>query len=423
MTTPISAPSTYPAAQKTTSRVLVVHQGKRDDYQLAAAFAEAGKEVLVVTTAYGTSWVKGLAKILPLRGLKKLAARKNKLLDDHCVVQLFWSEIFSKIIHLVRGESAALEWIDCRLANEAIRILKTHPVDIIFCYNYNAFRIFNHAAAKDSKKFIFQCHPFPLAIKNIFKKAIELGLVPAVNSEKEFSYSDSYQAMLIAEPMLADRIFCASTFTKNSLVSYGFDSRSISTVPYGVNSLRISGETYRSSAKILKIIFVGQFVYRKGIRSIARILNALNFPVEITFVGRGIRELNPLEAITNPLIRAEIIWDASNEELADSYANAHVFLFPSIVEGFAHVVLEAMRSGCVPIISANTCGGDVVDHGINGFIFDAFEFESFVAALVEVNSKLAEYNGLAIMSEAAIEKAALYDWDSFRQKMRKEVYG
>jgi glycosyltransferase involved in cell wall biosynthesis len=43
-----------------------------------------------------------------------------------------------------------------------------------------------------------------------------------------------------------------------------------------------------------------------------------------------------------------------------------VFLFPSDVETFGNVTLEALASGC-PCVVEEKCGGHLVTHGVNGF--------------------------------------------------------
>ena len=52
------------------------------------------------------------------------------------------------------------------------------------------------------------------------------------------------------------------------------------------------------------------------------------------------------------LDRVQFRVDVTDEELAALYANASVFLFPSVYEGFGMPVLEAMQAGC-PVVCSN----------------------------------------------------------------------
>ena len=56
-----------------------------------------------------------------------------------------------------------------------------------------------------------------------------------------------------------------------------------------------------------------------------------------------------------------------NDLLVNYYQKSDVLLLPSIEEGSAVVILEAMSSGC-PVIVSNNAGADYINHGKNGFI-------------------------------------------------------
>jgi hypothetical protein len=69
----------------------------------------------------------------------------------------------------------------------------------------------------------------------------------------------------------------------------------------------------------------------------------------------------------------------SGEDLAEAYASSDILLFPSAVETFGNVTLEALASGCVCVVEEN-CSGHLVTHGVNGFCCPAGDFEKFYEA-------------------------------------------
>ena len=59
------------------------------------------------------------------------------------------------------------------------------------------------------------------------------------------------------------------------------------------------------------------------------------------------------------------------ENYPDLYNKIDVFVSPSILEGGPVPILEAMLSNCIPVASNTGFGPDVIQHGENGFIFEA----------------------------------------------------
>ncbi|MBW4622075.1 MAG: glycosyltransferase family 1 protein [Cyanosarcina radialis HA8281-LM2] len=67
-------------------------------------------------------------------------------------------------------------------------------------------------------------------------------------------------------------------------------------------------------------------------------------------------------------------------QLATAYASADAFIFPSRTETLGLVLLEAMAAGC-PVIAARSGGiPDIVQDGVNGYLFDPADEEGAIAA-------------------------------------------
>lgn len=66
----------------------------------------------------------------------------------------------------------------------------------------------------------------------------------------------------------------------------------------------------------------------------------------------------------------------NGEALAVAYASADILLFPSAVETFGNVTLEALASGCVPIVEEH-CGCHLVTNGSNGFTCTDGDFDNY----------------------------------------------
>lgn len=119
----------------------------------------------------------------------------------------------------------------------------------------------------------------------------------------------------------------------------------------------------------------------------------------------------------------EFLGKISHDKIAGIYEQADVFLLPSVKEGIANVVLEAMAIG-VPVVSTD-CGGmaEVIRSGENGWLVPVRSAE----AIAEVLSMLVEnktlVSGVVKAAQKTIEDHFLLSTqiDAF-EKMYSEVF-
>lgn len=103
----------------------------------------------------------------------------------------------------------------------------------------------------------------------------------------------------------------------------------------------------------------------------------------------------------------------SGTALGEAYASSDILLFPSDVETFGNVTLEALSSGC-PSIVERKCGEHLVENGINGLTCPAGDLEAFY----EATRKLVLDEHLRKqMAKTAREKAAKYERSIILQQM------
>jgi glycosyltransferase involved in cell wall biosynthesis len=67
------------------------------------------------------------------------------------------------------------------------------------------------------------------------------------------------------------------------------------------------------------------------------------------------------------------------EELSSFYNSSDLFILPSIQDGFAMVVLQAMACGVPVICSKNSCGPDIIEHGVDGFVVNPVDLQSYIS--------------------------------------------
>jgi 1,2-diacylglycerol 3-alpha-glucosyltransferase len=102
----------------------------------------------------------------------------------------------------------------------------------------------------------------------------------------------------------------------------------------------------------------------------------------------------------------------STAELLPYYAFAEAVVLPSRREPWGLVVNEAMAAG-LPVIVSNRCGcaGDLVEHGINGFLFEPDHEEELTDALwLADRASPAERESMGRRSEEIISRYSVQHW-------------
>jgi starch synthase len=109
----------------------------------------------------------------------------------------------------------------------------------------------------------------------------------------------------------------------------------------------------------------------------------------------------------------------SHSELLQEIGRHDVMVFPSLFEGLALVLLEALSQGVPVITTPHTGALDFLSDGEDGFVVPIRD----AGAIVEKLELLAgDRERLAAMSQAAIRKAALRSWERYRGLLASIVH-
>lgn len=157
-------------------------------------------------------------------------------------------------------------------------------------------------------------------------------------------------------------------------VKYGADKNKIKVIHSSVrdNLLNKETEIYKSG-KCLEIISIGRHHWKKGYDTALDVMKALkdekvNFKYTLIAQGEVPEEILFLLDEYDLADNVEIIKGMPYDSLIEKLQKSHLLLLPSVEEGIANVVLEAMAVG-VPVLTTD-CGGmsEVIEDKINGYI-------------------------------------------------------
>ncbi len=172
----------------------------------------------------------------------------------------------------------------------------------------------------------------------------------------------AYADREIAEWKLAGHILCGSEFVRQAVIACGGPGADCVVIPYGVDDSFAIPERPPHNGP-LRVLTVGSIGLRKGSPYVAAVARCLRGRAVFRMVGplpgseSARAELAGTVEITGPVLRSAI---------RDHYAWADVFFLPSICEGSATAVYEALTAALPVICTANT--GSVVRDGVDGFI-------------------------------------------------------
>jgi len=136
------------------------------------------------------------------------------------------------------------------------------------------------------------------------------------------------------------------------------------------------------------ILFASRLVWEKNIDTLFSIYDEAQvrgLKVNFIIAGSGVAEQVARTRMQNAIFLGFL----EHEELAKVYASCDVFVFSSISETFGNVVVEAMASGCVPVIARGGGSQSLVRHGETGFLCEpcnAFEYVENIKLILNNNS-------------------------------------
>lgn len=135
------------------------------------------------------------------------------------------------------------------------------------------------------------------------------------------------------------------------------------------------------------VLYAGHVCRRKGADVLARALRPvmLDRPdLHLVYAGGVFKEEGRLvsEDIRNILgaklaERVHFLGRVKREQVLKCMKGAKAFVFPSLIESFGLVVLEAMSCGVPVVFTKNPPGPEIIEDGVTGLLADPFSPEDF----------------------------------------------
>ena len=209
-------------------------------------------------------------------------------------------------------------------------------------------------------------------------KAYRLPIVVSTHGERKNDSSGFYESeqnVLMFNNLINDAssVVCVSEVSATeSLIGIDYRPSLVKIIP---NAITVTGKRMDCSARDIDIVFVGRMVKEKGVDTLVRSVSLLIKSVEdikVHLIGDGPCRLEITALITDLGLDSQIscLGQLDRDTVDEVLMRSKILVLPSRRESFGLVLLEAANAGCAVVASATGGIPSVVDHGINGFLFE-----------------------------------------------------
>jgi|GEM_PF-354774 len=210
---------------------------------------------------------------------------------------------------------------------------------------------------------------------------------------------------------LINRIVCPSKFVQGSL-PFSTQSKTV-VIPFGADKVVPVSYLQENLPKgaPLRVLFAGNVNLRKGVPFLLEAWKQLSPELlenaELVLCGRVFKEM------IGPLANSSARCVGFQSDMAPWFRSADLFVLPSLMEGSAKSVYEAMAHGLPVIVSSHT--GSIVQNGVDGLVVPPANSTVLASALSQV---LSDANLRHQLGETAKLHVSNYSWETYAEKIK-----
>lgn len=217
----------------------------------------------------------------------------------------------------------------------------------------------------------------------------------------------------LEEYELADRIWVLSEFAKSTFVNFGISSDKIDVLPLGVDLERFKPLDKFVEPSPLRIIYFGTISFRKGVHYLLEATK--NFSpkqIELNLIGAIEPEFRDVLSQYSHFNYQKAM---SQSELANEIRKHHVYVFPTLEDGFGQTLVQAMASGLVPITTEHCGSADFTFLRGSDWRVQPHSSEQIE---IKIESLLNSPDLLSNLRDQSIASAKEMTWGQYQQQIR-----
>ena len=205
----------------------------------------------------------------------------------------------------------------------------------------------------------------------------------------------------------ADLIVANSVFARQTFIDAGFSPEKVIGIPTGCPPLEVSSAKKDVKSPIV-FLCAGNQSIRKGITYLLEAWRNLNpSGAELWLVGKMELPERLLKGLPDSVVVRPPV---SRMELKQLFERASFLVLPTLCEGLAHIILEAMSSGLGIITTENSGCGNLVEDSVNGWKVPIRSADAIADKIAWV---IANPQSIEEMSDNSLKKAAAWQESDF----------
>lgn len=217
-----------------------------------------------------------------------------------------------------------------------------------------------------------------------------------------------------SEYNLADNIVVLSQFAKTTFIQEGIPEEKIHIVPLGVRHDHFTASEQEIQSRIerirsgqpLRILQTGLITHRKGLLDLCSIIKSL--PTQhFTFTLVGDITQDARKRFQSIADQVNYINRVFEYKLKEIYSKHDIFILPTIEDGYAAVLAQAITNGLPVITTTNCSGSDIITDATNGWIVPIRSPQHFIDRLMWCHNNR---QILAEMIQHSRQRSAIPSW-------------
>jgi glycosyltransferase involved in cell wall biosynthesis len=271
----------------------------------------------------------------------------------------------------------------------------------LFCLSANFFR---------AKQTCFECSNKKSFKSGLQNKCFKNSLLASFTLALSIRLSD----FLGTWKNKIDHYIVLNEFAKQLLINKGIDPKKIVLKSnflsaYNLNQVNQIRDNF--------YLFAGRITEEKGIRHLMNTFTMTSKPLTIAGNGDMVHIIN-----NNVSKNIKYIGLQSKAQIQSLLLTCKALIFPSIwIESMPMTLIEAQTMGTIPIVAASINTNNMIEHGIDGFLYDASKPNALMEAILHFES-LSSIELDTISNNARNKSLKLYGEIAHVKKI-KEIYG